>query len=263
MVNRTGTPIWYELISPDVEKGAAFYAGVLNWEVSSPQGGLDRDYRIASTGGTGVAGLMQAEGATAPRHWFVYFGAADVDETARRAQEAGAAIHVPPTDIPGVGRFAFLADPEGAMFYVMRGASEEDSRAFLAMASPEAQVPQGHAVWNELTASDPAAAVHFYGSVLGIRQEGAMPMGPLGDYAFLHSGPDAIGAVMPVLEGGEPGWLVYFAVDDIDAAVARVRDAGGTILAGPDEIPGGAFSVVAADDQAIRFGLVGPRRARP
>lgn len=255
-----GKPVWYELISPDNGKASAFYTHVLGWAVSPPQAGLDRDYRVAAAGGCGVAGLMQAGGAGAPRHWFVYFGTDDVDGTAKSAAEAGGAVHLPPTDIPGIGRFAFLADPQGWMFYLLHGASEAESRAFLPMAGTDAEIPQGHAVWNELTTPDPQAAIRFYGAVLGIRQEGAMPMGPLGDYSFLHAGHDAIGAVMGMTEGGQPGWLVYFAVDDIDAALGRLREAGGSVLAGPDEVPGGSHSVVAADDQSIRFGLVGPRR---
>lgn len=259
MAGSNGRPVWYELISSDNDRASAFYTHVLGWSVSGPQAGLDRDYRVAEAGGCGVAGLMQAGGAGAPRHWFVYFGTDDVDAAARRASEGKGAVHLPPTDIPGVGRFAFLADPQGSMFYLLRGASEADSRAFMAMAGTDTKVPQGHAVWNELTTPDPQAAIRFYGAALGIRQEGAMPMGPLGDYSFLHAGQDAIGAVMGMMEGGQAGWLVYFAVDEIDAAIGRLREAGGSVLTGPDQIPGGSYSVVAADDQSIRFGLVGPR----
>lgn len=256
MTNRQGTPIWYELISADADAAERFYGSVLGWSFERMPAGPDMDYRVASVGTSSVAGLMQQpDGQEMPLRWLIYFGVEDVDQSVRAAEQAGASVHAPPTDIPEVGRFAFLADPQGALFYVMRGASEESSRAFQCGDS----VPQGHAVWNELTAADPDAALSFYNSLLGLRREGGMPMGDLGEYSFIHAGPDCIGAVMGEVPNGRPGWLVYFSVDDIDATLDRVNEAGGRPLQGPDEIPGGVFSLIAEDNRGARFGLVGPR----
>lgn len=258
MTNRQGTPIWYELITADADAAQRFYDTVLGWSFERMPGGPQMDYRIAIAGGTAVAGLMQQpEGDEMPLRWLVYFGVDDVDRSAGEAAQAGATVHVPPTDIPGVGRFAFLSDPQGALFYLMRGTSDEESRAFRC----GEDVPQGHAVWNELSAPDPKAAIAFYGALLGLRREGAMPMGEPGDYSFIHAGPDCIGAVMGEVPDGQPGWLAYFSVDDIDAAAQRLGQAGGRIVQGPDEIPGNCFSLVAEDGNGARFGLVG-RRAR-
>ena len=258
MTNRQGTPIWYELITADAEATQRFYDTVLGWSFERMPGGPQMDYRIAIAGGTAVAGVMQQpEGDGMPLRWLIYFGVDDVDRSAGEAAQAGASVHVPPTDIPGVGRFAFLSDPQGALFYLMRGTSDEESRAFRC----GEDVPQGHAVWNELSAPDPEAAIAFYGALLGLRREGAMPMGELGDYSFIHAGPDCIGAVMGEVPDGQPGWLAYFSVDDIDAAAQRLGQAGGRIVQGPDEIPGNCFSLVAEDGNGARFGLVG-RRAR-
>lgn len=256
MTNRQGIPIWYELIIPDADAAQRFYGAVLGWGFEAMPPTPDMDYRIASVNGTAVAGLMQRpEGQQMPPRWLVYFGVEDVDRSAREAGQAGASVHISPTDIPEVGRFAFLADPQGAVFYLMRGASDEDSQAFQC----GEKVPQGHAVWNELSAPDPDAAIAFYGALLGLRKEGGMPMGDLGDYSFIHAGPDCIGAVMGEVPNGQSGWLVYFSVDDIDEAVDRLGQAGGRAIQGPDEIPGNCFSVVAEDHRGARFGLVGPR----
>lgn len=116
-------------------------------------------------------------------------------------------------------------------------------------------------MWNELTAPDQDAALAFYAGLFGWRHEGAMPMGPLGDYKFVHSATMCLGATMNSFAGKEPGWQFYFMVDDVDAAVTRLNDAGGRVVQGPDEIPGGSFSVVATDPQGASFGLVGERRA--
>ncbi|WAJ29749.1 VOC family protein [Antarcticirhabdus aurantiaca] len=256
MTNAHGTPVWYELVAEDADEAERFYGTVLGWRFSRPPGGLERDYRVAEASGTGVAGIMKRPaGMEMPRRWLVYFGVDDVDRTATAAREAGAAIHIPPTDIPGIGRFAFLADPQGQVLYLMRGTSEAPSRAFVG----GGEAPQGHAVWNELSTPDPDAALDFYKRVLSIRNEGGMPMGEFGEYRFIHAGPDCIGAVMGEMPNGRPGWLVYFSVDDVDAAKARLESAGGRSLQGPDEVPGGAFIVVAEDDRGARFGLVGRR----
>lgn len=256
MTNRQGTPIWYELITPEADAAERFYGTVLGWRFEPMSPTPDMDYRIASTNGAAVAGLMQQpDGQEMPLRWLVYFGVEDVDRSVRDAEQAGASVHVPPTDIPEVGRFAFLADPQGALFYVMRGASDEHSQSFQCGEN----VPQGHGVWNELSAPDADAAIAFYGALLGLRKEGGMPMGELGEYSFIHAGADCIGAVMGEVPGGQPGWQVYFSVDDIDAAVDRLGQAGGRTIQGPDEIPGDCFAVVAEDDRGVRFGLVGPR----
>ena len=88
-----------------------------------------------------------------------------------------------------------------------------------------------------------------------------MPMGELGDYKFVHSGTICLGATMNSFAGKGPGWQFYFMVDDVDAAVERLTGAGGRVIQGPDEIPGGSFSVVAADPEGAAFGFVGERRA--
>lgn len=256
MANHPGVPVWYELIAPDADAAEAFYAEVVGWRFEQSQGGPDMDYRIAHVGEAGVAGVMQRpEGMATPNSWLVYFGVDDVDAAVAVAETAGAAVHMQPFDMPGVGRLAFLGDPQGALFYLMRGASEQTSTAFV---TQEHSAP-GHVVWNELSAPDPEAALAFYGTLFGLRQEGAMPMGDLGDYRFVHVGSTCIGAVMGEVPNGRPGWQIYFSVSDIDAALERLQAAGGSVLQGPDQIPGGSFSVVATDPTGARFGLVGPR----
>ena len=61
-------------------------------------------------------------------------------------------------DIPGVGRFAMVADPQGMVFYIMRGDGSQDSQAFHVTAP-------GHCGWNELVTSDHKAALAFYGEL--------------------------------------------------------------------------------------------------
>lgn len=260
MANPNGTPIWFEYLGRDLEAATGFYGKVVGWSIAdSGMGGADGMTYLVATAPDGdqVAGMMVNPAGDTPPTWLVYFGVEDVDAAAGAMAGAGAQVQMPAVTMEGVGRMTMLADPQGAPFYVMRGASDEDSRAFKDYRHGDVT---GHGVWVELATPDPMASIAFYTGHLGIAQEGAMPMGELGDYSFLHAGETAIGAVMPVVMNARPGWLVYFGTDDIDAAVERLKAAGGTLIQGPDQIPGGSYAVVAEDDAGARFGFSGPRK---
>ncbi len=159
------------------------------------------------------------------------------------------------TTMPGVGRMAMVADPQGVSFYVMRGEGDAPSTAF----SEPGERSIGHVVWCELSAPDPDKALAFYREQFGWGQEGGMPMGELGEYRFLQAGDVGFGALMGVVPGGAPGWQFYFHVPDIDAAAERIGSGGGTVVQEAMEIPGGDYALVARDPQGAGFGLVGPR----
>jgi predicted enzyme related to lactoylglutathione lyase len=159
---------------------------------------------------------------------------------------------MPPTTMEGIGRMAMVADPQGVVFYVMKGASPEASTSFKRMAP-------GHGEWNELQTSDDQAALAFYGEQFGWTKDGAMPMGEMGDYSFLGHDGGMIGAVMKAPPGQAPGWNYFFRVGDIDEAKQRIEGAGGSIRHGPQEVPGGDFVIYAADPQGAAFGVVGSR----
>lgn len=256
MANLHGDFVWYELLTSDPDAAAKFYGAVIGWQVrDSGQSGTD--YRLFSIDGFDIGGLMALPpGATAMGMrpaWLGYIGVDDVDASVAKIIAAGGALHMPATDIPGVGRFAMLADPQGAIFYVMRGSVDGTSTAF---ASEEL----GHCGWNELSASDPVAALEFYQAQFGWVKGDVMPIGEIGDYQFIQQGSVTIGAMMRrQSEASPPMWLFYFRVADIDAASERVRVAGGQILHGPSEVPGGQYVVLGADPQQALFALIGKR----
>lgn len=256
MTDKHGDFIWYELQTPDPDASKAFYDQAVGWTIEARPSG-PTDYRMIDTGTGLVGGVLRltpemTAGGAVPR-WVGYVGVDEVDASVAAVEAAGGRTLMPAHDLPGVGCLAMLADPEAKPFYVMRGASDETSTAFL-----PGEKSFGHAVWNELAAADPDRALAFYGAAFGWRAEGGMPMGELGEYRFFHQGDAAIGAVMPKVMGAD-GWLFYFHIPDIDDAATRVRDAGGRIEQEPVEIPGGGYSLVARDPQAVRFGLVGRR----
>ena len=82
------------------------------------------DYTILKGGGTDVAGVMAItdEMGPVPPHWMVYFGIDDVDASTSKVESLGGSIMVPPADIPDIGRFAGLKDPQGAVFFIFKPA---------------------------------------------------------------------------------------------------------------------------------------------
>jgi predicted enzyme related to lactoylglutathione lyase len=246
--------IWYELMTTDVEAAARFYGEVVGWSVS-PSGAPGKDYRIWSIAGEAVGGLLSidAEGHAKdmPPVWFSYLHAADVDGSAAAIQAAGGGVHLPPWDIPGVGRMALVADPQGAAFYVMAPIGIGPSTAF-------APGRPGHGGWHELHTTDWRSALDFYAARFGWAPSDAVDMGAMGTYQLFKADGDALGGMMNSAAFSRPLWLYYFNVDDIHAAKTRVEMAGGTILAGPHEVPSGNWILQARDPQGAAFALIAP-----
>jgi predicted enzyme related to lactoylglutathione lyase len=261
--NVQGSHIWYELIIPDPEGAKAFYDSVVGWDIGPKLPG-DMDYRmiVRSDGGNagGVLRLSQdmADHGARPV-WLGYIAVDDVDGIIAQIEAKGGKVQMPATDIPDVGRIAMVADPQGAPFYVMKptppaGDEKKVSDVF------SVDQPQ-HVRWNELSTTDPAAALEFYTSLFGWEKGDVMPMGEMGDYQFLNHGGRMIGAVMPKMPDMPVSlWSYYIGVDDIDRATAAINDKGGKVLNGPMEIPGGEFALNGMDPQGASFGLVGPRK---
>jgi uncharacterized protein len=265
MTNQHGDFIWYELLTVDADAAGEFYGKVVGW-TSIPSGQPGMDYRFFSSGdgsnmADGVGGFMaitteMAEHGARPA-WVGYIAVDDVDASVTKLTAAGGAVLMPAMDLDGVGRMAMVADPQGAPFYVMKGASDETSHSFAAT-EPKA----GHCAWNELSTSDPEGAKAFYSDLFGWTKDGEMDMGPMGKYEFMKASGDrfAVGGVMAKMPDMPVSmWTYYFRVPDIDVAVDTITASGGTLLMDPVEIPGGEFSVAALDPAGASFGLVGPR----
>jgi len=256
MTNRQGEFIWYELMTIDVDAARAFYEPVVGWEIGTtggtPAGEPGMAYRLIDAPDASVGGMIAIDTEMAAQGgrplWLGYIGVDDVDATAAAIEAHGGHIHVPPSDIPGIGRFAMASDPQGAPFYVMRGAMDGISAAF----SPDAI---GHCSWNELRTPDQAAADAFYAAIFGWTSTESMPMGPAGDYRFLDAGDVRIGASMQ--QEGRPRWQPYFTVPSIAAAIDAVEAHDGTVDHGPHEVPGGSHIIIGTDPQGARFALAG------
>jgi hypothetical protein len=124
LANEAGAFAWNELNTRDIPAARAFYTEVFGWKPNDlDMGGMS--YTEWKLGDKTVAGMMTMPDMVpkeVPAHWLVYFGVDDTDGSAAKATELGATTLVPPTDIPP-GRFAVLADPDGAAFAIIKMAS--------------------------------------------------------------------------------------------------------------------------------------------
>jgi predicted enzyme related to lactoylglutathione lyase len=257
MTKTASRHIWYELMTTDPDAAETFYGAVLGWTAhKAPSPDMNyAQWMIGDEGVGGMLGLNQAmtDSGMAPM-WVGYLFVPDVDASCAGVVSAGGAVHMPANDIPSVGRIAMISDPQGAIFYVMTPIGEGESTAF-------APGRTGHAGWNELhTSVDADKALAFYAEHFGWGQSGVFDMGPMGQYLLFNTGAEQAGGMMKNPDYPRPAWLYYFVVDDINAATARVKKAGGTVHNGPHEVPTGDWVIAASDPQGARFALLGPNK---
>lgn len=249
----TGGFVWYDLMTPDPEAAILFYSGVVGWGTQPFEiAGMPPYTMWTKNGGQpigGVAPLGEAEREKGlPPHWLGYVGVADIDAAAVRVGELGGTILHPPTDIPTVGRFAVIADPQGAALALFSS---------LGPAQPLAPPEPGDFSWHELATSDYEAAFDFYSKLFGWQQQEEMDLGGGCMYRIYGLPGHPLGGMFhkPAEMPGPPAWLYYALVPDLDGAIARLTAAGGTVVNGPMDVPGGDRIVQAVDPQGAFFAL--------
>jgi uncharacterized protein len=254
---KQGFFIWYDLMTGDLAAAEAFYAKVVGWKIAD-SGMPGMKYSMLNAGDTQVGGMMgfppdMPKDRRQPM-WGGYIGVDDVDAMAKRVEKAGGMTCNAAQDIPGVGRFAAMADPHGALFYLFKPSSGEQPK-------PEAMNAPGHIGWRELNSGDWAKAWDFYAGLFGWEKQMDMDMGPMGTYRIFDLGNAQGGGMMTKTpDTPSPMWQYYFNVEAADAAVERVKQAGGKILMEPMEVPGGQWAMSCADPEGAVFGLVAPKR---
>jgi uncharacterized protein len=246
--------VWYDVMTTDMPAAQKFYTGLTGW--TAKDSGMDDPYVLFSKGATMIGGLMpipdDARKAGVPPAWMGYIGVADVDAMAKKVVAAGGAIHKPPQDIPGIGRFAVCGDPHGAGFIIFKSHTT-DAPAPIPAGTP------GHMGWHELFAGDLEQAFKFYAKLFGWKKDTAVET-PMGPYQLFSAGGPAIGGMMtkppqvPV-----PHWLYYINVAAVNASIAKINKAGGQVLMGPHQVPGGSHIAQCRDPQGAHFAIVGPK----
>lgn len=247
-----GRFVWYELMTTDMKGAEKFYPKVTGWGVEDWKGS-EMPYQVWKAGDTAIAGSMdlpeEARQMGATPQWMAYVGVADVDSACRRVGDLGGRILKQPDNIPDVGRFAVISDPQGAVLALFTPTGDSPG----SQGSPT----PGTFSWHELMTSDLGKAWDFYEKLFGWKKHDAVDMGEEGPYQMFGYPDQPVGGMFkkPDKVPGGPTWLYYVLVPDIDKALEQVRSAGGQVMNGPMEVPGGDRVAQCLDPQGAAFAL--------
>jgi predicted enzyme related to lactoylglutathione lyase len=240
-----GTFCWTDLTTTDQDAAKAFYGELFGWEAEDLPVGEGVSYSMQRIGGKDVAAIspqpLQQREAGVPPMWNSYVTVESADATAERASELGATVHAPPFDVMDVGRMAVIQDPQGAFFMIWEPKKQIGAQLV--------NVP-GALCWNELGSPDVDASAEFYSALFGWETQSFEGME---DYLVIMNRGRSNGGIRKLDPPGmPPNWAVYFAVEDIDAGLAKVEELGGTKHDGPIDIGMAKIGVV-QDPQGAWF----------
>jgi predicted enzyme related to lactoylglutathione lyase len=243
-----GTFCWTDLTTTDQAAAKAFYSGLFGWEAEDMPVGEGVYYSMMRLGGKDVAAIAPQpqvqRDAGVPPVWNSYVSVESADAAADRAKELGATVHAPPFDVMEAGRMAVLQDPQRAFFLVWQ------PRQHFGAAVVNAP---GALVWNELNSPDPDGSATFYSALFGWTI--APFEGSPEPYLSIKNGDANNGGIRELNPAGSAAhWLVYFGGEDLDAALTKLAELGGTKMVGPIDIQIAKFAVV-KDPQGVFFAL--------
>jgi len=232
-----GTPSWVDLGTTDPQEASRFYSDLFGWTITEgpPEAG---GYRMCLLDDKPVAGLGPQMNPDAPPSWGTYISVADADETAAAIKEDGGELMMGPMDVLDVGRMAVATDPTGAVFSIWQPRQHAGA----------AIVNEPNTFcWNELTTRSPQKSVEFYGAVFGWTAT-LLPVEGQPDYTEFRIADRGIAGMLQMTDSWPEHipnhWMVYFAVDDCDAAASRAEAFGASVLMSPTEVPPGRYYVV-------------------
>ena len=245
METRTkGQFIWHDLMTEDPKAALDFYGHVLGLTSQTVAGYDGKPYHVLCAGGVGMGGAMEL----LPEHkkagmkpcWIGYLVSDDVDADVARLEKAGGKKMRPPTDIPTVGRFAPVTDPQGAGFMLFKPTPPPSGL-------PPVATGKGSVGWNELLTTDVNAAFGFYAEQYGFAKATTVDMGPMGPYEVFTTPGTGGGIMKDPQSPPRARWRYYFQVESVTAAIGRAKAKGGQIVSGPHEVPGGEWTATLFD----------------
>jgi uncharacterized protein len=247
-----GSFCWIELATTDQNAAKKFYTSLFGWSVNDFPMGPGQFYSMFQLEGrnTGAAYTLDSKNMPGvPPNWTLYIASANADESAAKATAAGGALLGGPFDVMEFGRMAVLQDPTGANFCVWQPKSHPGLGI---------QHVAGTLSWADLSTPEPEKAKPFYETVFGWTLD---PGQDGSGYLHIKNGEHYIGGIPPAQyrdPNAPPHWLIYFHVDDADAAFAKAKQLGARGLMEPMTMENvGRWSVV-ADPQGAIFALFQP-----
>lgn len=250
-----GRFLWHDLLTTDPRGAVAFYKKVVGWKTQV----WDQDSKytmwVADSGPIGGIGVLTQgqRAAGAKPHWLAFIGTEDIQATIDVTTSLGGLVVVNATEIANGGRYAVLADPQGALFGIYASSHAT---------APSSPPKRGEISWHELAAADYTKAFEFYQKLFGWRRIGEHDMGAMGVYLVFGLDGVQFGGMFNK-PGGPAAWLNYALVDDAQAAAKATQAAGGEIRHGPAEVPGGGWIAQIVDPQGAAFAVHAAPQAVP
>lgn len=248
-LNAHGDFIWYELLTLDPQASLAFYESVFGWTTApSDQSGANAVLVTAQGPFASVSELPAlATAMGAGPFWNSVVQVSDVDRIVARAKELGGRVYHEPTDYPGAGRIAVVADPFGAVLNVMTPVQTR---------SGHERSESGEVCWHELLSEDHEVAFSFWSELFGWTKSGDFDMEEMGKYLlFGRDGADFGGTFTKPQEVQNSAWVYYFQVSGLDATADRAVRQGGKLCKGPMQLASGARIAQLSDPQGALFAL--------
>ncbi len=249
---KPGTFCWIELGTADSDAAKKFYTELFGWTYEDNPMGPDMVYTMLKLDGREVGALyqqsaeMKSQGI--PPNWMSYVLVTSADESSEKAKELGGTLINGPFDVETFGRMSVIQDPTGGVFSLWQAGTHKGACVV--------NIPNSFC-WNELATGDTEKAGNFYSGLFGWGKD-VKQMGPFTYNTFMNADRPAGGMYAPTPEMGDipTHWLVYIAVDDTDAMVAKATELGAKVFAPPMDIPGtGRFAVI-QDPQGAALGII-------
>lgn len=236
-VNDAGRFIWHDLMTENLARSKEFYGLLLGWQFQTVRE-TEPAYVAIKHGSEFIGGMVavkREEPAVPVSQWLSYIAVDDPEATVAKAKTAGARVLREPFDAADIARAAVIADPQGAAVGFAR----------FNKARPENKPTPGGWLWMEYVATDPDAAMAFYGDVIGYQHEQVANQGNA-VYHVMSLGKPKAGLFKSPFERVRSNWLPYVLVDDPAAMAARAQSLGGTILVAPrPDLRKGTLAIIA------------------
>lgn len=243
-----GSFCWIELGTTDQQAAKTFYSNLFGWSVTDSPMGPGEVYSMFQLNGRDMGGgytlRKDQKDAGVPPHWMLYIAVENADATAAKIARAGGIVIMPPFDVMDIGRMAVLRDPTGAVFSIWQAKKHSGIGAS----------GDGTFCWADLNTTDPARAAKFYSDVFGW-QVSKGENDPSG-YLHIKNGEHFIGGMPPAGRSASqapPHWMLYFAVSDVSASVAKAS--GSKVMMPATDIPHVGTMAVISDPQGAVFAL--------
>lgn len=249
---KPGTFCWPELATSDSAAAKKFYTALFGWKTQDDEVAPGMIYTMALMKDKNVGAMYELTAEmkkmNIPPHWLQYVSVDSAEDSTAKAKKLGATVTREPMDVMDIGRMSVIQDPTGGVFALW-----EPKTTIGASLINE----HGAITWNELMTNNVDAAGKFYTDLFGWSSQ-TQDMGGFMYTSFANGERPAAGMMAITKEMGDmpTNWMQYFAIDDCDKGAAKIKQLGGQILVGPQDIPEIGRFAVAMDPQHACFAII-------